>query len=691
MPSISYGQRLPGTLTVSSTPAPDRGGCYCDLWTFVGTAGDTVRIYEASATFDCYMFLLDTDGVTVLAFDDDDPNDGTNSIIVYTLLTSGTFTIETTTYSGGVTGAYTLSLAGGAGVSPWLEDNVKDTDGVTLDNHNPDIQPTAQGYKKLFGQGLVINSDTAADVAGTVLGSDPGVTLEDTQIASDQVSGIPLNIDYDVTWHFTIPVSLTDQHELGLVYAQGTQNDGTTKSGGRVIWRSDTETWYVDTADWSAASPSITNISSQAQSLASGSHTAVIEVRDTGITLIVDGSTVLTEAGAYLPFGLIEANGATNDVYVWCFDEPVFVAGVPAYNEPYTFLDPFTDSDKGVWLHTSPDGVSWTAFGSPLCSPNFFIVSDKVMFQGAYAPGIGEAQLVTFMHAILLTEPSMTVEFTTSVTESLNSQVYLGGAIFEFNYNVGTGVLGYQMNVLNPVAETDGTISISWTPGDTFTLGLAISGGNAIGTVNGTTYATLPITLPAGLFYTSFGIQSDHAVDVSWDNFVLNDALHHDATTDTWTTTTGLGVTYLKVAEPASPGSNMKATGARLGNRRLRLNYPAYAVPLLGGNALSERRARQGILVLATNTERVAFEVYFAGVGNSENIVPMDYGVPTPILLDNPTAGYEYIVDVPATDLAGFLRGNMGNVKLRREGAGGNYAGDVIVRAIELYYKEANA
>jgi hypothetical protein len=86
---------------------------YADHYTFSGTAGQKVAILETSSAFDGYMYLVGPTG-TVVTFDDDGagyPNPripaGTG---YYTLPSTGTYTIEVTSYSVPAVGAYTLKL-----------------------------------------------------------------------------------------------------------------------------------------------------------------------------------------------------------------------------------------------------------------------------------------------------------------------------------------------------------------------------------------------------------------------------------------------------------------------------------------------------------------------------------------------------------------------------------------------------
>jgi len=74
-----------------------------------------VAILLTSSAFDTYLYLIGTDG-TLIALNDNGGG-GSNSRIpaisgYYTLPSTGTYTIEVTSYATNVTGSYTLSLTG---------------------------------------------------------------------------------------------------------------------------------------------------------------------------------------------------------------------------------------------------------------------------------------------------------------------------------------------------------------------------------------------------------------------------------------------------------------------------------------------------------------------------------------------------------------------------------------------------
>ncbi len=105
--AISSGQTLTGTLTTASCIAPHRSGSYTQLYTFSASAGQVIRA-AVSDSFDSYAYLIGPSGNVVT--EDDDSGGNLQSLINYTAAASGTYTWEVTTFSGGVTGSFSVTL-----------------------------------------------------------------------------------------------------------------------------------------------------------------------------------------------------------------------------------------------------------------------------------------------------------------------------------------------------------------------------------------------------------------------------------------------------------------------------------------------------------------------------------------------------------------------------------------------------
>jgi len=111
--AISPGSTLSGTLSPTDCIAPHRPGSRADLYTFNASLNQVVTIRMRSSQFDTYLFLVQPDGSTLLALNDDCLGDGLNSCLYdVTLPVVGTYTIEATSFTTGATGSYSLELIG---------------------------------------------------------------------------------------------------------------------------------------------------------------------------------------------------------------------------------------------------------------------------------------------------------------------------------------------------------------------------------------------------------------------------------------------------------------------------------------------------------------------------------------------------------------------------------------------------
>ena len=109
--SIAMNQTVNGSWT-SDCDSTNRPGMYAKYYTFSLSSTAEVQIDLVSG-LDPFMYLLSGSGMdgSVIIYDDDG-GEGVNSNITVTL-SAGSYTIEATTYSSGITGDFTLYLAGG--------------------------------------------------------------------------------------------------------------------------------------------------------------------------------------------------------------------------------------------------------------------------------------------------------------------------------------------------------------------------------------------------------------------------------------------------------------------------------------------------------------------------------------------------------------------------------------------------
>jgi hypothetical protein len=111
---IPIGSSVTGTLSMNDPTLND--GSHYKLFTFMGTAGQTVQIDLMSSDFDSYLYLRDQNGTEITH--DDDGGGGLNSRIIRTLGYNGMYQIVVNTLRSGQYGAFTLRLQGAAESQP---------------------------------------------------------------------------------------------------------------------------------------------------------------------------------------------------------------------------------------------------------------------------------------------------------------------------------------------------------------------------------------------------------------------------------------------------------------------------------------------------------------------------------------------------------------------------------------------
>ncbi|RZJ97187.1 MAG: peptidase [Brevundimonas sp.] len=104
--AIRIGETVRGELTDDDTPGA--GDIRADAYRFSGQEGQRVRIDMTSTTFDTYVELFD-ENRTSLASDDDGGPEGTNSRLIFTLPTTGSYVIEARAFSD-ARGRYSLAI-----------------------------------------------------------------------------------------------------------------------------------------------------------------------------------------------------------------------------------------------------------------------------------------------------------------------------------------------------------------------------------------------------------------------------------------------------------------------------------------------------------------------------------------------------------------------------------------------------
>ncbi|HXY20265.1 MAG TPA: PPC domain-containing protein [Gemmatimonadales bacterium] len=106
---IPIGTSITGQLTQYDPVMSDQ--THYKIFTFQGTAGQTVTIDLMSADFDSYLYLKDQNGNAIAH--DDDSGGGRNARIIQVLPYTGMYQIVANTVGRGEVGAFTLQLRGG--------------------------------------------------------------------------------------------------------------------------------------------------------------------------------------------------------------------------------------------------------------------------------------------------------------------------------------------------------------------------------------------------------------------------------------------------------------------------------------------------------------------------------------------------------------------------------------------------
>lgn len=119
--ALATGGSVNGALAAGDCQSGARGSAYyTDIYSFSGTAGQQIFVQVNSSVFDTYAYLKNNTGTVIAS--NDDSGGSTNSRIpvtsgYFTLPTTGTYTIEVSSYASLNTGAYTLSLVAGSASS----------------------------------------------------------------------------------------------------------------------------------------------------------------------------------------------------------------------------------------------------------------------------------------------------------------------------------------------------------------------------------------------------------------------------------------------------------------------------------------------------------------------------------------------------------------------------------------------
>lgn len=222
---ILVGQTINSTLSAAcgSSLRPGRNAA---RYTFNATAGQQVVIEASSTVFDTFLYL--TDGLGTVLASDDDGGVGSNSRIprdagLFRIPSTGTFTIEVTSYGAGSTGSFRLSLEASAGCSPQTIAIGQTINGqLTTTDCLSDVGEYYTDYYTFQGtSGQQINISMSSSVVDTYLilnGPSGAVVAQNDDISSTNLnSRIPVsgNLTLTATGTYTIQASTFSELETG--------------------------------------------------------------------------------------------------------------------------------------------------------------------------------------------------------------------------------------------------------------------------------------------------------------------------------------------------------------------------------------------------------------------------------------------------------------------------------------------
>ena len=198
-------------------------GFYADYYTFAGSAGDIKTLTMSSGAFDTYLVLRDPSG-NIVATNDDAPAGTTSSKwtsqIVYTLLTTGTYTVEATSYTPGNNGSsYAMALSCTTAAPPHLVVTLGSASGTAIPNGAAYYNSPPVGPALTFGP-----TPAGVPVSKSFL-------LQNTGGTDLTLSGVSVPSGFSVTSPLTSPIKAGASEPFVLRFEAG----GSTSSAATFV------------------------------------------------------------------------------------------------------------------------------------------------------------------------------------------------------------------------------------------------------------------------------------------------------------------------------------------------------------------------------------------------------------------------------------------------------------------------
>lgn len=202
--TINVGTSTQGELASGDAVTDGR---FVDSYSFAGVAGDRVRVSMRSTEIDTLVRVTGPDGFAVS--NDDSPGRGTNSMIVVTIGTAGTYQVHATSYAPQEAGAYTLVVDHWSAESPQAQTTTAVAEPALADGANTgeltsDDRTLQSGenfdayvYQGRAGERLSLSLRTD-EFDPYLMVRGPGVTEDNDDVSEhDLNSGIDLTLPED--------------------------------------------------------------------------------------------------------------------------------------------------------------------------------------------------------------------------------------------------------------------------------------------------------------------------------------------------------------------------------------------------------------------------------------------------------------------------------------------------------------
>jgi len=198
--SISCGQVVSDDWVVGCA-SDHRSGRYAKYYTFNGVAGQAVSI-DLTSSVDTYLYLIDPNGTVEAS--DDDGGTGTNSSISRMLSSSGTYTIEATTYYASQTGNFELSFNCSSGPCAYpISCGQAESGSWTTDcysEHRTSRYAKYYTFNGTAGQEVIIDLTSSVDTYLYLLDPNWNIEAEDDDSGTERNSRISRTLSTSGTY-----------------------------------------------------------------------------------------------------------------------------------------------------------------------------------------------------------------------------------------------------------------------------------------------------------------------------------------------------------------------------------------------------------------------------------------------------------------------------------------------------------